>query len=348
MNPTNDVFEKRIAALEGGVGGLAVASGQAAQMITITGLAKAGENIISTSYLYGGTYNQLKVTLGRFGISAQFVSDDSPEAFEKLINDKTRAIYLESISNPKYVIPDIKAISEIAHKHGIPVVVDNTFGAGGYFIKPIELGADIVVHSATKWIGGHGTTIAGAIVDGGKFPWDQHVDKFPQFTEPSPSYHGFPTPRLLETRLLPSPTLEPSFFATLVQHSTHSVPSFSYRVLRPCLFVPSDKPKTPSPSPNTWKRALMSPGSFTPVSHPTLPQHCQTGAENGFGGVLSIGVKSKGGNPTDEAAAIVDSLDLASHLANVGDSKPWSLPHSLPPTHSSLMKKRLRLVSLRV
>lgn len=322
MNPTNDVFEKRIAALEGGVGGLAVASGQAAQMITITGLAKAGENIISTSYLYGGTYNQLKVTLGRFGISAQFVSDDSPEAFEKLINDKTRAIYLESISNPKYVIPDIKAISEIAHKHGIPVVVDNTFGAGGYFIKPIELGADIVVHSATKWIGGHGTTIAGAIVDGGKFPWDQHVDKFPQFTEPSPSYHGFSYTKALgnevaaityfRTELLRDlgPALNP-FGAFLLIQGLETLSLRAERQAQNALTLAQHLEKSPYVS---W---VLYPGLTSHPSHNIAKQVLK----NGFGGVLSIGVKSKGGNPTDEAAAIVDSLDLASHLANVGDSK---------------------------
>ena len=190
MNPTTDVFEKRVAALEGGVGALAVSSGQAAQLLAISGVARTGENIVSAPYLYGGTYNQLKVTIKRFGITTKFAKDDSAESLEALIDDKTRAIYIESISNPKYIIPDFEAIAAVAHKHGIPLIVDNTFGAGGYFVNPIAHGADIVVHSATKWIGGHGTTIAGVIVDGGKFPWDQYPEKFPHLNEPAAAYNG--------------------------------------------------------------------------------------------------------------------------------------------------------------
>ena len=175
MNPTNDVFEKRMAALEGGVGALAVSSGQAAQFLAIAGLAHNGDNVISTSYLYGGTYNQFKVAFKRLGIESRFVNGDKPEDFAKLIDDKTKAIYLESMGNPKYNVPDFEKIVKIAHENGIPVVVDNTFGAGGFLVNPIKLGADIVVHSATKWIGGHGTTIAGVIVDSGNFPWAKYL-----------------------------------------------------------------------------------------------------------------------------------------------------------------------------
>ena len=188
MNPTTDVFEKRIAALEGGIAALATASGQAAEHLAITTLAQAGDNIVSTSYLYGGTHNLFKVTLPRLGINVKFAENDNPDTIEKLIDDNTKAIYLESISNPKLNIPDFEKIAEIAHKNKIPLVVDNTFGAAGYLIRPIDYGADIVIASATKWIGGHGTSIGGVIVDSGNFDWGS--GKFPLFTEPSEGYHG--------------------------------------------------------------------------------------------------------------------------------------------------------------
>ncbi|KAF4472500.1 O-acetylhomoserine (thiol)-lyase, partial [Fusarium agapanthi] len=190
MNPTVDVFEKRIAALEGGIAAAATSSGQAAQFLTIATLAQAGDNIVASSHLYGGTYNQLNVLLPRFGIKTKFVRSGKLEDYAAAIDDQTRAIYVESISNPDYVVPDFEGIAKIAHEHGIPLVVDNTLGAGGYYIRPIEHGADIVVHSATKWIGGHGTTIGGVIVDSGRFNWNKHSDRFPEMVEPSPSYHG--------------------------------------------------------------------------------------------------------------------------------------------------------------
>ncbi|HEX6640802.1 MAG TPA: aminotransferase class I/II-fold pyridoxal phosphate-dependent enzyme, partial [Thermoanaerobaculia bacterium] len=169
MNPTSDVFEKRIAALEGGVAALATSSGQAAQFLAITTLAEAGDNIVSTSFLYGGTYNQFKVSFARLGIEARFVDGDDPEAFEEKIDERTKAIYVETIGNPRFNVPDFEALAQLAKKHGIPLVVDNTFGAAGYLARPIDYGADIVVASATKWIGGHGTSIGGVIVDAGTF-----------------------------------------------------------------------------------------------------------------------------------------------------------------------------------
>ena len=188
MNPTTDVFEKRVAALEGGIAALATSSGQAAEHLAVTTLAEAGDNIVSTSYLYGGTYNLFKVTLPRVGIKVKFVAGDNPEDFEKEIDEKTKAIYIESIGNPKLNIPDFEKIAAVAHRNDIPLIVDNTFGAAGYLVRPIEFGADIVVQSATKWIGGHGTSIGGIIVDSGNFDWGN--GKFPSFTEPSPGYHG--------------------------------------------------------------------------------------------------------------------------------------------------------------
>ena len=186
MNPTTDVFEKRIAALEGGVAALATASGQAAQFLAISTIAQAGDNIVSTSFLYGGTYNQFKVTLPRLGINVKFVEGDDPENFRQAIDENTKALYVETIGNPQFNIPDFAILADIAHENGIPLIVDNTFGAGGYVARPIEHGADIIVESATKWIGGHGTSIGGVIVDSGKFDWGN--GKFPLFTEPSPGY----------------------------------------------------------------------------------------------------------------------------------------------------------------
>ncbi len=336
-NPTQDVFEQRIAALENGAAALAVGSGQAAQFITIAGLAHQGDNVISTSYLYGGTYNQFKVAFKRLGIEARFVNGDKPEDFEKLIDDNTKAIYLESIGNPKYNIPDFNAISELAHKHGIPVVVDNTFGAGGYLVKPLDHGADIVVHSATKWINGHGTAIAGVIVDGGKFPWTKYPKKFPQFSEPSESYHGLILNEAFgnlafighaRTELLRDlgPSISPftAFLAIL------GLETLSLRVERS--------------AENTLKLAqyLEKSPYVSWVSYPGLASHpyhenAKKYLQHGFGAVLSFGVRK---HPNDDTAGefeksgvrVVDNLKIASHLANVGDSKtlviaPYSTTH---------------------
>src|ERR1700749_4879083 len=188
MNPTTDVFEKRVAALEGGVAALATGSGQAAQFLALNNILTVGDNFVSSPYVYGGTYNQFKVSFKRLGIDARFAKDDSAESLEKLIDGKTKAIYLETIGNPEYNIPDFEKIAALANKHDLPLIVDNTFAAAGYLFRPLEHGAHIVVQSATKWIGGHGTSIGGVIVDGGNYNWGN--GKFPQFTEPSEGYHG--------------------------------------------------------------------------------------------------------------------------------------------------------------
>ena len=184
MNPTTDVLEKRIAALEGGVMAVATASGQAAQFLAISTIASAGCNIVASTYLYGGTVNQLKVAFPRLGISVKWVEGTAPEAFAAAIDANTRAVFIESVANPSYVVHDIKGIAAAAHAAGVPLIVDNTFGAAGWLVRPIEQGADIVVASTTKWIGGHGTTIGGIVVDAGTFPWNN--GRFPEFTEPSP------------------------------------------------------------------------------------------------------------------------------------------------------------------
>jgi len=190
MNPTVDVFEKRIAALEGGIGAVAASSGQSAQFMAIAALAHAGDNIVSTSNLYGGTYNQFKVFLPRLGIKTKFLNGENAEDVEKAIDDKTKAVYVETIGNPRYNVPDFEAIVKVAHAKGVPVVVDNTFGAGGYFCQPFKHGADIIVHSTTKWIGGHGTSIGGIVVDSGKFDWVANAKRFPQFNDPAEGFHG--------------------------------------------------------------------------------------------------------------------------------------------------------------
>jgi len=190
MNPTNDVFEQRMAALEGGIAALAASSGQSAQFMTVAALAHAGDNVVSTSNLYGGTYNQFKVFLPRFGIQTKFLKGEDPAEIEKAIDDRTKAVYVETIGNPRYNVPDFEAIAKVAHAKGVPVVVDNTFGAGGYFCQPFKHGADIIVHSATKWIGGHGTSIGGVVVDSGKFDWAANAKRFPQFNDPAEGYHG--------------------------------------------------------------------------------------------------------------------------------------------------------------
>lgn len=189
MNPTNDVLEQRVAALEGGIAGLAVSAGSAAVNYSILNLAEAGNNIISVPMLYGGTYTLFKHMLPKLGIDVRFAEDDSPASLEKLIDDKTSAIFCESIGNPAGNIPDLEAIATMAHSHGVPVIVDNTVATPA-LMRPFEFGADIVVHSLTKYMGGHGTTIAGVIVDSGKFPWADHAERFPMFTTPEASYHG--------------------------------------------------------------------------------------------------------------------------------------------------------------
>ncbi|MDX1905265.1 MAG: aminotransferase class I/II-fold pyridoxal phosphate-dependent enzyme, partial [Thermonemataceae bacterium] len=188
MNPTNDVLEQRLALLEGGVAALVVSSGQAAQFIALNNILQAGENFISSPYLYGGTYNQFKVAFKRLGIEARFAENNEIESFEKLIDEKTKAIYVETISNPSSIVADLEALAKLGEKYGIPLIVDNTFGAGGYLCQPIKHGAAVVVASATKWIGGHGTSIGGVVIDSGKFNWGN--GKFPQFSEPSEGYHG--------------------------------------------------------------------------------------------------------------------------------------------------------------
>ncbi|WPH04246.1 Homocysteine synthase [Acrodontium crateriforme] len=329
MNPTVDVFEKRVAALEGGVAALAASSGQSAQFMTIAALAHAGDNIVSTSNLYGGTYNQLKVFLPRLGIQTKFANGDSAEEFKKLIDEKTKAIYIESIGNPRYNVPDFEAIVKVAHEAGVPVVVDNTFGAGGFFCRPIEHGADIVVHSATKWIGGHGTTIGGVVVDAGKFDWGtpEARKRFPQMSEPSDGYHGLkfwdtfgPITFIIRLRVEILRDLGSALNPFAAQQLLLGLETLSLRCERHAS--------------NALKLAqwLEKNENVAWVSYPGLESHkshalAKKYLPRGFGGVLSFGVKGGGAG-----SQVVDGFKLISNLANVGDSKtlaihPWTTTH---------------------
>ncbi|KAM0261976.1 hypothetical protein ACHAQJ_001982 [Trichoderma viride] len=327
-NPTVDVFEKRLAALEGGIAALATSSGQAAQFLALTALAETGDNIVSTANLYGGSYNQLKVTLKRFGITTKFVDVDKAEEISAAIDDRTKAVYLESIGNPRYNVPDLEAIVKLAHEKGVPVVVDNTFGAGGYFIRPIEHGVDIVVHSATKWIGGHGTTIGGVIIDSGKFDWGKNGKRFPQFVEPAEGYHGLKfwdtfgaAAFIVRARVELLRDIGTSLNPFAAQQLLLGVETLSLRAERHAqnaLALAQWLEKSPYVS---W------------VSYPGLASHPYHDAakkylKRGFGGVLSFGVK--GG--VSEISKVVDGFKVISNLANVGDAKtlaihPWTTTH---------------------
>ena len=335
MNPTTDVFEKRIAALEGGVTGLATSSGQAAQFLALNNILEAGDNFVSTSFLYGGTYNQFKVAFKRLGIEARFAKSDAVEDFEVLIDEKTKAVYLETIGNPRFNIPDFEAIAALARKYDLPLIVDNTFGAGGYLFRPLDHGANVVVASATKWIGGHGTSIGGIIVDGGNFNWGN--GKYPAFSEPSEGYHGlvfwdvfgtngpfgniaFNIRARVEGLRDFGPALSPNNAFLLLQ----GVETLSYRVQRHvdnALAVATWLEKHPQ------VEKVNYPGLASSPYHILAKKYLR----NGFGGVLSFEVK--GGK--EAATRFIDSLKLISHLANVGDAKTLIIQPSAT-THQQL------------
>lgn len=321
MNPTTDVFEKRIAALEGGVAALAVGSGQAAQFIALNNILQAGDNFVSSNHLYGGSYNQFKVAFKRLGIEAKFANIDDANDFDEKIDENTKAIYLETIGNPAFSVPDFEKIAAVAKKHNLPLIVDNTFGAGGYLFRPLEHGAHIVVESATKWIGGHGTSIGGVIVDGGNYNWAN--GKFPQFSEPSEGYHGlvfgdvfgengpfgniqFIIRARVEGLRDFGPAISPFNSFLLIQ----GLETLSLRVQR---HVENALALA------TW---LENHPAVAKVNYPGLessPYHANAKKylRNGFGGVLSFELKGS----KENAINLVDNLKLISHLANVGDAK---------------------------
>ena len=335
MNPTTDVFEKRIAALEGGVAALAVASGHAAQFIAITNIAGSGDNLVSSPYLYGGTFNQFKVTFKNLGIEARFAADLNPDNFEKLIDDKTKAIYLETIGNPSFSVPDFEKFAVLAKKHDLPLIVDNTFGCGGALFRPLEHGANIVVESATKWIGGHGSSIGGVIVDGGNFNWGN--GKYPAFTEPSEGYHGlkfwevFGTDGpfgniafIIRARVEGlrdfGPAISPFNSFLLIQ----GLETLSLRVER---HVQNTLALAKWLSKHPKVESVNYPGLEGNENYELASKYLPKGA----GAVLSFIVK--GGK--EKATQTVENLQLVSHLANVGDVRSLIIQPAAT-THSQL------------
>jgi O-acetylhomoserine/O-acetylserine sulfhydrylase len=323
MNPTTDVLEKRIAALEGGVAALAVGSGQAAQFIALNNILQAGDNFVSTSFLYGGTYNQFKVAFKRLGVEVRFAEGDKPEAFEKLIDENTKALYLETIGNPGFNIPDFEAIAALAKKHNLPLIVDNTFGAAGYLFRPLEHGAHVVVASATKWIGGHGTSIGGVIIDGGNYNWGN--GKFAQFTEPSEGYHGlkfwdvfgegnplglpniaFIIRARVEGLRDFGPALSP-FNSFLFLQGLETLSLRVQRSVDNALILAQWLEKNPN------VESVNYPGLESSTYHKLAKKYLR----NGFGAVLSFTTKGT----KENSSQVIDSLKLISHLANLGDAK---------------------------
>ena len=321
MNPTSDVFEQRIAALEGGVAALATASGQSAQFLAITNLAQAGDNIVSTSLLYGGTYNQFKVTLPRLGIAVRFVDGADPEGFRALIDANTKALYVETIGNPGANVPDFEKLSQLAHEHGIPLIVDNTFGCAGFLCRPLEHGADIVVASATKWIGGHGTTIGGVIVDGGKF--DYGNGKFPLFSEPAPGYHGLVFSEVFGPK---GPFGNIQFAIRARVEGLRDIgacqsPFNSFLLLQglETLSLRVERHNQNAQQLAQWLRAHPQVSNVNYLGFTEHSNHLRAKKylKHGFGSVFTFEVV--GGAAA--ASKLIESLKLASHLANVGDAK---------------------------
>ncbi len=337
MNPTNDVFEKRIAALEGGVMALATASGQSAQFLALNNILQAGDSLVSSSHLYGGTYNQFKVAFKRIGIDVRFADGVKVESYEPLIDESTKAIYFETLGNPEYSVPDFEAFVKLGDKYGIPVIVDNTFGAAGFLARPISYGVNVVTASATKWIGGHGTSIGGVIVDGGNFNYGN--GKFPQFSEPSPGYHGL----VFNDVFGPDNPLGLPNVAFAIRSRVEGLRDFgaaqspfnSFLLLQGLETLSLRVQRTVDNALElaTWLEAhpqvksVKYPGL---ASHP-YHQHAKKYLEHGFGGVLSIELEGS----RKDAIAFVSKLKLISHLANVGDAKTLII-HPSSTTHQQL------------
>lgn len=335
MNPTTDVFEKRIAALEGGVAALATASGQAAQFIALNNILQAGDNFVTSPFLYGGTYNQFKVAFKRLGIEARFAANEQADSSERLIDDQTKAIYLETIGNPGFNIPDFEQIAALARKYDLPLIVDNTFGAGGYLFRPLEHGAHVVVESATKWIGGHGTSIGGVIVDGGNYNWGN--GKYPQFSQPSEGYHGLVFSEVFGVN---GPFGNIQFIIRarvegLRDFGASQSPFNSFLLLQG---LETLSLRVQRHVDNTLELAiwLEQHPQVAKVNYPGLPSSpyhhlAKRYLKNGFGAVLSFELKGD----KQHASKLIDSLQLVSHLANVGDAKTLIIQPSAT-THQQL------------
>lgn len=335
MNPTTDVFERRVAALEGGVAALAVGSGQAAQFIALNNILQAGDNFISSSNLYGGTYNQFKVAFKRLGIEVRFAAGEKPSDYERLIDANTKALYLETIGNPSFEVPDFEGISAVAQQHDLPLIVDNTFGAAGYLFRPLEHGASVVVASATKWIGGHGTSIGGVIVDGGNYNWGN--GKFPQFTEPSEGYHGL---KFWEVFGTDGPFGNIAFIIRArvegLRDFGPALSPFNSFLLLQGLETLSLRVQRHVDNALELARWLSEHPAVESVNYPGLAgspgyANARKYLRHGYGGVLSFTLRGDG----KSATRFVDSLRLVSHLANVGDAKTLIIQPSAT-THQQL------------
>lgn len=335
QNPTTDVFEKRVAALEGGVASLAVASGHAAQFLTFSTIVQKGENFVTSPFLYGGTHNQFKITFAGFGIEARFARDIEPASFEELIDDRTKALYVETIGNPGFNIPDLEAFAKLAGKYGIPLVVDNTFAGCGYLCRPIEYGANIVVESATKWIGGHGTSIGGVITDGGNFNWNN--GNFDVFTKPSAGYHGL---IFGEQFSAGAPSGNIAFIVKARVEGLRDLgpsisPFNSFLLLQglETLSLRMDRHVSNALALAQW---LRSQPFIDKVSYPGLPDspyydRAKKYLTKGAGGVLTFVLKAE----RSRAARLVEHFQLVSHLANIGDAKTLIIQPSAT-THAQL------------
>jgi O-acetylhomoserine/O-acetylserine sulfhydrylase len=335
MNPTTDVFEKRIAALEGGVAALATASGQAAQFLALNNILQVGDNFVTSPYLYGGTYNQFKVAFKRLGIEVRFAQDDTAESIEKLIDDNTKAIYVETIGNPGFSIPDFEKLGALANKYNLPLIADNTFAAGGYLFKPLQHGAHIVVESTTKWINGHGTSIGGVIVDGGNYNWGN--GKYPQFTQPSEGYHGLVFADvfgiggpfgniqfIIRARVEGLRDFGPSQSPFNSWLNLQGLETLSLRVQRH-VDNALELAKWLEQHPQVAK--VNYPGLESSPYHSLAKKYLK----NGFGAVLSFELKGE----KEQASSLIDNLQLVSHLANVGDAKTLVIQPSAT-THQQL------------
>jgi O-acetylhomoserine (thiol)-lyase len=331
MNPTNDAFERRIADLEGGVAAVAVASGQAAQTLALLNLAQAGDSIVASSSLYGGTFTLLKYTLGRLGITTRFVDGNDPAAFASAIDSSTKAVYVETIGNPRLDVPDLRAISDVAHAAGIPVVVDNTFAP--LLTRPIEHGADVVVHSATKWIGGHGTSIGGVVVDGGRFDYAASPRFRSFFVDPEPAYHGLSFAKAFGDLGGANVSFALRLRVLLLRDVGAALSPFNSFLFLQGLETLHLRIQRHSENALAVAHFLEGHPVVQWVSYPGLtshPTHTQATRylQGGFGGVLTFGVL--GGEPA--ARRVIEETKLFSLVANVGDAKsliihPWSTTH---------------------
>src|SRR5699024_4622434 len=335
MNPTSDVFEKRVAALEGGIGALAVASGSAATTYSILNIAGAGDEIVSASTLYGGTYNLFAQTVEKLGIHTVFVDPEDPDNFRAAINNKTKAVFIESIGNPGTNLVDIEAIAEIAHEHNIPLIIDNTFGTP-YLIRPIEHGADIVVHSATKFIGGHGTSIGGVIVDSGNFDWKANSDKFPTLGKPEPSYHG-----AIFADVAGSAAFVTRIRAVILRDTGVTISLFIAFILLQGLEILSLRVERHVANALKVVEYLSKHPKVTKVNHPALPDHpdhelYKKYFPKGAGSIFTFEIE--GGQ--EAAWKFIDSLEIFSLLANVADVKSLVI-HPYTTTHSQMTPEEL-------